>query len=171
MIIEYKGHKPQIAESAFIAPNATVIGQVEIGENSNVWFGAVIRGDSQLIRIGDETNIQDNVTLHSNRDHIMIIGNGVTIGHNAVVHGCVVGDNSLIGMGAVVMDGAVIGKNSIVGAGALVTPGKKFPDGSLIVGSPAYVKSELSEEAAASNRQAAEGYVNRGREFKALLNL
>lgn len=165
MLIEYKGKKPQIAESAYIAYNATVIGDVEIGDNASIWFGTVIRGDNQPIRIGSGTNIQDNCTMHCNRQDSMTIGDNVTVGHNVVLHSCTVGDNCLIGMGAIVMDRAVIGENSIVGAGALVTPGKVFPPNSLIVGSPARVKSEVSAEAVESNRKAAAEYMQRAREY------
>jgi len=165
MLIEYKGKKPQIAESAYITYNATVIGDVEIGENASIWFGTVIRGDNQKISIGRNTNIQDNSTMHCNRHDPMVMGDNVTVGHNVVLHSCTVGDNCLIGMGAVVMDRAVIGENSIVGAGALVTPGKIFPPNSLIVGSPARVKGEMSEEGLLSNRKAAAEYMQRAREY------
>ncbi len=169
MIINYKDKTPQIADSAFLAPGTTVIGDVEIGADASIWFGTVIRGDNQPIRIGRGTNIQDNSTLHCNRYDSMSIGDNVTVGHNVVLHSCTVGDNCLIGMGAVVMDRAVIGENSIVGAGALITPGKIFPPNSLIVGSPARVKGEVAEDGMASNRKAAEEYLQRAREYEASL--
>lgn len=165
MIIRLKDKEPQIAESVYLAPNATVIGDVKIGPESSVWFGAVIRGDNQPIRIGSRTNIQDNCTLHCNIKDGMTIGDHVTIGHNVVLHSCTVGNHCLIGMGAVVMDRAVIGENSIVGAGALVTPGKTFPPNSLIVGSPARVKGPVSEEAVAEIQRDAEEYMQRAKEY------
>lgn len=166
MIIEYEGSRPQLAENTYIAPNATVIGQVTLEENASVWFGVVIRGDNQPIHIGRGTNIQDNSTLHCNRYDAMTIGENVTVGHNVVLHSCTIGDNCLIGMGAVVMDGAVIGENSIVGAGALVTPGKIFPPNSLIVGSPARLKSEVSEDALRGTLASGEEYRRRAEEYK-----
>ena len=166
MIIEYKGKKTQIAESAWLAPNSTVIGDVTIEEGASIWFGAVLRGDNQPIHIGRGSNIQDNSTLHCNRYSGMTVGENVTVGHNVVLHSCTIGDNCLIGMGAIVMDDAVIGENSIVGAGALVTPGKIFPPNSLIMGSPARVKSEVTEEALRSATSAGEEYRKRAEEYK-----
>ena len=166
MIMKYKEYKPQIAESAYIAPTAAVIGQVELGEDASVWFGTVVRGDNQKITIGYGTNIQDNSTLHCNRYDPLTVGNRVTIGHNVVLHSCTIGDNCLIGMGAVVMDNAVIGENSIVAAGALVTPGKVFPPNSLIIGSPAQVKSEVTESALESAQKSTEEYILKCRAYK-----
>ena len=166
MIIKYKDKDPQIAESAWLAPNTTVIGDVTIEEGASIWFGAVLRGDNQPIHIGKGSNIQDNSTLHCNRYSGMTVGENVTVGHNVVLHSCTIGDNCLIGMGAVVMDNAVIGENSIVGAGALVTPGKIFPPNSLIVGAPARVKSEVTEEALKSAISAGEEYRKRAEEYK-----
>jgi carbonic anhydrase/acetyltransferase-like protein (isoleucine patch superfamily) len=166
MIIKYKDKDPQIAESAWLAPNTTVIGDVTIEEGASIWFGAVLRGDNQPIHIGRGSNIQDNSTLHCNRYSGMTVGENVTVGHNVVLHSCTIGDNCLIGMGAVVMDNAVIGENSIVGAGALVTPGKIFPPNSLIVGAPARVKSEVTEEALKSAISAGEEYRKRAEEYK-----
>lgn len=166
MLIEYNEKKPQVAPSVYLAPNATLIGDVTIEEDASIWFGAVLRGDNQPIRIGRGSNIQDNSTLHCNRRSGLTVGENVTVGHNVVLHSCTIGDGCLIGMGSVVMDGAVIGENSIVGAGALVTPGKIFPPNSLIVGSPARVKSELTEEALASAQSAAGEYCRRAAEYK-----
>ena len=166
MIIKYKDKDPQIAESAWLAPNTTVIGDVTIEEGASIWFGAVLRGDNQPIHIGRGSNIQDNSTLHCNRYSGMTVGENVTVGHNVVLHSCTIGDNCLIGMGAVVMDNAVIGENSIVGAGDLVTPGKIFPPNSLIVGAPARVKSEVTEEALKSAISAGEEYRKRAEEYK-----
>ncbi|MBQ6846673.1 MAG: gamma carbonic anhydrase family protein [Oscillospiraceae bacterium] len=156
MKYNFDGISPKIGENVFIADNAAVIGNVEIGSDSSVWFGAVLRGDEGKITIGHSTNIQDNATMHANTK----TGNGVTIGHNAIVHGCEIGDNVLIGMGATVLDGAIIGEDSIVGAGALVTGKKVFPPRSLIIGSPALLKRELTETEVESIRHNAEEYVN-----------
>lgn len=135
-----------IAEWVYIAEGVQIIGDVEIGENSSVWYNAVIRGDSNKIVIGENTNIQDNAVLHENHENALVIGDNVTIGHGAIVHGCTVGNNVLIGMGAIILDGAVIEKNCIIGAGALVTQNKVIPEGSLVFGNPAKVIRQLTEE-------------------------
>lgn len=135
---------PQVAADAFVAPGATVIGDVHVGAGASVWFGAVLRGDVERLTIGAGTNVQDNAVLHADPGAPLVIGARVTIGHLAMVHGCHVGDDALIGIGAVVMNHAHIGARCIVGAGALVTEGKSFPDGVLIVGSPARVVRELT---------------------------
>ena len=155
MVYKIKEISPKLSDNTFIADSAAVIGDVTLGKNVSVWFGAAIRGDEGSIEIGDSTNIQDNATVHSKTK----IGCGVTVGHNAIVHGCTVGDNVLVGMGAIVLDGAEIGEDSIIGAGALVTGGKKFPPKSLILGSPASVKRELSEDEVASICNNAKEYV------------
>ena len=126
----------------WIAPDATLIGDVQVGRNAGFWFGVVIRGDNEPIVIGADTNVQEHTVMHTDPGFPLTIGEGCTIGHRAMLHGCTIGDNSLIGMGAIVLNGARIGKNSLVGAGALVTEGKEFPDNSLIVGSPAQGRSE-----------------------------
>lgn len=146
-IYKMKGLQPSIAETAFIAPEATVIGQAKIGDRVSVWPGAVIRADNEPITIGDESNVQEGTVLHVDAGKPMAIGKGVTIGHQAMLHGCTIGDGSLIGIQAVILNGAVIGKNCLVAAGALVTENKVFPDGSLIMGSPAKAVKELSPEA------------------------
>ncbi len=128
---------PQIAASAWVAPSATVIGRVVMEEGASVWYGAVLRGDNDLIHIGRNSNVQDGSVLHTDSGVPLTLGEGVTVGHQVMLHGCSVGDGSLIGIQAVVLNGAKIGRHCIVGAGALVTEGKEFPDGSLIVGSPA----------------------------------
>lgn len=161
MKYEFDGISPQTGANVFIADNASVIGDVTIGENSSVWFGAAIRGDEGKITIGRDTNIQDNATVHSETK----IGNGVTIGHNAIVHGCEICDNVLIGMGATVLDGAVIGEDSIVGAGALVTGKKVFPPKSLIIGSPATLKRELTDAEIESTKNNAEEYVKLAKKY------
>lgn len=153
MIKNYKNISPEIADGVFVAENASVIGSVKIGKGCSVWYGAVIRADSDSIVIGENTNIQDNCTVHTAFDYEVKIGNGVTVGHNAVVHGCTVGDNTLIGMNSTILNGAVIGNNSIVGAGALVTEHKQFPDNSLIIGVPAKAVATLDEDAVEKIRQ------------------
>lgn len=135
-----------IAEWVYIAEGAKIIGDVQIGEDSSVWYNAVIRGDSNSIVIGENTNVQDNAVLHTSHSHPLTIGDNVTIGHGAIVHGCTIGNNVLIGMGAIVLDGAVIEENCIIGAGALVTQNKVIPSGSLALGNPAKVVRELKRE-------------------------
>jgi len=137
---------PQLGTGAWVADSATVLGRVRLGEGANVWYGAVLRGDNDWITIGRETNIQDGSVLHTDAGVPLTLGERVTVGHLVMLHGCTVGDESLVGIQAVVLNGAKIGRRSIVGAGALVTEGKEFPDGALIVGSPAKVARMLSEE-------------------------
>jgi carbonic anhydrase/acetyltransferase-like protein (isoleucine patch superfamily) len=145
-LYSFKDHRPEIGEDCFIAPSADIIGQVELGNNSSLWYGVVARGDINKISIGSNTNIQDLTMLHVIEGIPLIIGSGVSVGHNAILHACTVEDNCLIGMGAIVLDGALIGKNSVVAAGSVVPPGKKFPEGSMIMGSPAKVVRALREE-------------------------
>lgn len=161
------GKAPALGEGAWIAPSADVIGDAQLGAGASVWFSAVIRADNTPILIGERTNIQEGATLHSDPGFPLTIGAGVTVGHQAILHGCTIGDNVLIGMGAIVLNGAVIGDNSLVGAGALVTEGKQFPPGSLIVGSPARAVRSLPEEALAALRQAAAGYAERASHYAA----
>lgn len=154
--MSFRHYSPELGKNTWVAPNATLIGDVRLGEDVSIWFGAVVRGDVHRIEIGDRSNIQDNsvvhVTHHKGEERSdtdgqpTIIGNDVTVGHNVILHGCTIEDFCLIGMGAIIIDGAVIGRESIVGAGAMVTKGKKFPPRSLIVGSPAKVARELSDE-------------------------
>ncbi|MCF0216879.1 MAG: gamma carbonic anhydrase family protein [Fibrobacteraceae bacterium] len=145
-IIGYRGKKPKIGQGVFLAEGARIIGDVEIGDDSSVFYNAVIRGDLDSIVIGKRCNIQDNVTIHLSTGVGVKIGNDVTIGHNAVIHACTIEDNVLIGMGAIIMDGAHIKSNTIVGAGSLVTQDKEFPEGSLVIGSPAHISRELTVE-------------------------
>lgn len=159
MISAIKGTSPQIDPSCFVAPSATVIGDVTVGARSSIWFGAIVRGDINAIRIGAETNVQDGCVLHVDRQHALTLGDLVTVGHRAILHGCTVGDRVLIGMGATIMNGAVIGADSIVGAGALVTEGVVVPPRSLVLGVPAKIHRGLSEEEVASIRAAAERYL------------
>lgn len=163
------GTRPEFEDenSNWIAPDTTVIGNVRIGKNVGIWFGTVIRGDNEPIRIGADTNVQEHVVMHTDPGFPLTIGAGCTIGHRATLHGCSIGDNSLVGMGAVVLNGARIGKNCLVGAGALVTEGKEFPDNSLIVGSPAKAIRTLDDTAVESLRGSAAHYVANARRFKA----
>lgn len=149
----------------WLAPDAVVIGQVEIGEEVGIWFGSVLRGDNEPIRVGSASNIQEGVMIHTDPGFPVTIGEGCTIGHHAIVHGCTIGDNSLIGMGATVLNGAKIGRNCLVGANALITEGKEFPDGSLIVGSPARVVRSLDEEQVEGLRRSARNYVANWQRF------
>lgn len=160
------GVKPDFPDSVWIAPNASVIGDVQMGENASVWFGVVIRCDNEPIKIGRDTNIQDNSVLHSDPGKPLVIGEGVTVGHKAMLHGCTIGDNSLVGIGATVLNGAIIGKNCIIGAHALITEGKVIPDGSLVVGAPGVVKKQLGEGAIAKLKLSAAHYVHNARRFK-----
>ncbi len=156
MILEFNGVLPIIDDSVYISENAAVIGNVTLKKGASIWFGASLRGDEGEIVIGENSNVQDNATLHNS----VVLGEGVTVGHNAIVHGCTVGDNSLIGMGATILDGAVIGKNCIIGAGALVTGGTVIPDGSLALGAPAKVKRELTDAEIEANAKNAEEYLH-----------
>lgn len=166
MIIEFNGHKPDIHESCFIADNATVIGRVELGKNSSIWFGTVVRGDVNYITIGENTNIQDNCTIHVNDDQPTVIGDNVTAGHGAIIHACKIGNNVLIGMGAIVLDGAEIGDNVIIGAGALVPPNKKIPSNSMVIGMPAKVVRELTEEDEAVISATGQHYVELAKKYR-----
>ena len=146
-------------KNIFLAPGAHVVGNVKIGNNVGIWYNAVIRGDMEGITIGDNSNVQDNCTLHTGNGFALIIGNGVTIGHNAIVHGCTVGDKTVIGMGSILLNGAKVGKNCIIGAGALVTGKMEIPDNSMAFGNPAKVIRNLTEAEIEGNRENAEEYV------------
>ncbi|KMP12681.1 acetyltransferase [Candidatus Nitromaritima sp. SCGC AAA799-A02] len=160
MILPYKDKKPQIASSAYVVESAQVIGDVVIGEESSVWFNAVVRGDVNYIRIGRRTNIQDGCILHVARNkYPLIVGDEVTVGHNVTLHACRIGSRCLIGMGTVVMDGSEIGEDCIVGAGALVTPRTLIPPRSMVLGSPAKVKRELTDKEIRSIQESANHYV------------
>lgn len=162
-------HAPRIHETAWVAASAEVIGEVELGERASVWFGAVVRGDSGLIRIGSNSNVQDNSVLHADPGVPLTIGDNVTIGHQVMLHGCTIGDGALIGIQAIVLNGARIGRNCLVGAGAVVTEGKSFPDGTLILGAPAKVVRELTLEQVASLQGAASHYVENAQRFRTQL--
>lgn len=165
-IIEVFGKRPRIADGVFVASNATVIGDVEIGASSSLWFGAVVRGDIYPIRIGARTNIQDNAVVHVTAgESATSIGDDVTVGHLACIHGCTVGDRCLVGMGSVVLDGAVIEPESFIAAGTLVPPGMRIPSRSLAIGRPAKVVRALRDDDLERIRSAAEHYVGYAREY------
>jgi carbonic anhydrase/acetyltransferase-like protein (isoleucine patch superfamily) len=166
MIKEVKGKAPIIDNTCFIAENATVVGDVTIEENTNIWYSVAIRSDMDITTIGRNTNIQENSTVHNDFGISTTIGDNVTVGHNCIIHGCSVGNNVLVGMGSIILNGAEIGDNTIIGAGSLVTQNKKIPSGVLCMGSPAKVVRELTEEEIKSIKSSAEHYVELGREHK-----
>jgi carbonic anhydrase/acetyltransferase-like protein (isoleucine patch superfamily) len=165
-IYKLDGVSPQVAASAWVADSAQVIGQVALGDDTSVWFDAVVRGDTESITIGAGSNIQDASVLHADFGQPLVIGERVTVGHQVMLHGCTIGDESLIGIGAIVLNGAKIGKNCLVGAGALVTEGKEFPDGSMIIGSPARAVRELTAQQIEGLRQSAQHYIDNARRFQ-----
>ena len=160
---------PVIDDSAWVADNAQVIGDVRMGPNSSVWFNSVVRGDTATISIGEGSNIQDGSVLHVDMNLPLTIGKHVTVGHMVQLHGCTIGDESLIGIGAIVLNHAKIGKNCLVGAGSLVTEGKEFPDGSMIMGSPAKVVRQLTPEQIEGLRRSAQSYVKNAQRYKTQL--
>lgn len=160
-IYRYAEQVPDIAEGVYVAETADVIGQVTLKRNASVWYQAVLRGDTDHLEVGEGSNIQDGAVLHADPGFPLAVGEGVTVGHQAMLHGCTIGDGSLIGIQAVILNGAVIGKNCLVAAGALVKEGARFADNSLIVGAPARVVRELSDEAVEGLRRNAAGYVER----------
>ena len=166
-LYELDGVAPQVPASAWVADSAQVMGQVTLGEDSSVWFGAVIRGDTETITVGAGSNVQDTAVLHADRGFPLVVGERVTVGHQVMLHGCTIGDESLIGIGAVVLNGAQIGKHCLVGAGALVTEGKVFPDGSMIIGSPAKAVRQLTPEQIEGLRRSAAHYVDNARRYRA----
>ena len=169
MIYELDGHNPVIADTAWVAPDANVIGKVILGEDSSVWFGCTLRGDNEMITVGDGTNVQEACVFHTDMGFPLTLGENVTVGHKAMLHGCTVGDGSLIGMGATVLNGAVIGKGCLIGAGALVTEGKVIPDGSLVMGAPGKVMRELDEAAKQKLIASALHYQDNARRFRSSL--
>lgn len=166
MLLKFRDNEPIVSKTAFIADSADIIGEVIIGENSSIWFNAVLRGDMDRIKIGERTSIQDNVVIHTDPSTPTDIGNDVTVGHGAVLHSCRIGNNVLIGMNSTVLDGVEIGENSIVGANALVPPGKKFPPNSVITGVPGKVRREATTEDAAMISENAAEYVELAAEYK-----
>lgn len=165
MIKEFEGKMPTIDNCAFVAESADIIGDVIIEKNANVWYQSVLRGDESSIIVGENSNVQDGAIVHCKDDEPTVIGKNVTIGHAAIIHGCKIGDYSLIGMGAIVLDSAEIGEFTMVGAGTLVT-GKKFPPGVLLLGSPAKVIRELTDEEKEGLKKSALHYVEMGKKHK-----
>ena len=160
---------PDIAEDAWVAPGAQVMGDVVLGAGASVWFGAVLRGDAERLSIGARSNIQDNSVLHTDPGYALVIGAGCTVGHRAILHGCVLEDNVLVGMGATILNGARIGAGSLIGAGALITEGKEIPPGSLVMGAPGKVVRMLDQEAQNRLRLSAEHYAANAARFRAEL--
>ena len=158
---------PALADDVWVAESASVIGNVAMHEGSSVWFGAVVRGDNEPIEIGKRSNVQDGSVLHSDPGSPLHIGEGVTLGHQVMVHGCTIGDNTLIGIGATILNGAKIGKNCIIGAHALITEGKVIPDGSMVMGAPGKVVKELTPPQIMMLQGSAEVYVQNAKRFKA----
>jgi carbonic anhydrase/acetyltransferase-like protein (isoleucine patch superfamily) len=168
-IYELDGRSPELPadNDYFIADTATVIGNVRLRPGASVWFGSVLRGDNELIEIGEGSNVQDNCTFHTDPGFPMTIGKNCTIGHNVILHGCTIEDGALIGMGSIIMNGARIRKDSVVGAGSVITEGKEYPERSLIVGAPARAVRTLTDEQIKALMRGAPHYVNNGRRFKA----
>ncbi len=164
-------HEPSVPPSCWVAPSASVVGRVSMGERCSVWFGAVLRGDSNTLRLGDRVNVQDGAVLHSDAGFPLVVGDDVTIGHQATVHGCTVEAGCLVGIRAVVMNGAHIGAGSLVGAGALVTEGKVFPSRSLIVGSPAKLLRQLTDDESTQLSHSAAHYARNGERYAQELQL
>ena len=167
-VLPYQAHTPMIGEDVFIAPTATVIGRTTLGDRASVWFGSVLRGDIAPVEVGEGSNIQDLSMLHVGDDDPCIVGRNVVVGHRVILHGCKVEDECLIGMGAIVLNGAVIGRGSVVGAGALVTQRTIVPPGSLVLGSPARIKRELTDEERAEHSVFAPKYVRVAANYRAL---
>jgi len=159
------GQAPEIAADAWIAPDANIIGRVRVLAHGSVWFGATLRGDNEWIEVGQGSNVQENCVLHTDIGFPLVIGTDCTVGHMAILHGCTIGDGSLIGMGATVLNGAVIGKGCLIGAGALITEGKVIPGGSLVMGAPGKVVRQLDERALAGLLKSAESYRENARRF------
>ena len=166
MMYALDGVAPVFHETSWVAPGTHLIGKIQLEEKTSIWFGTTMRGDNEEIRIGAGSNVQENCVLHTDMGYPLQIGSGCTIGHKAMLHGCIIGENSLIGMGATVLNRTVIGKNCLVGANALVTEDKEFPDGSLIVGSPAKAVRTLDEAGIAHLKYAAQSYQQRMRMFR-----
>ena len=162
-------HAPEIDASAYVAESANLIGKVTLEANASVWFGATLRGDNERITIGENSNVQEGTVMHTDMGFPLVLGKNVTVGHQAMLHGCTIGDGTLVGIQAVVLNGAKIGKGCLIGAGALVTEGKEFPDNSLILGSPAKVARTLTQEDLGKLESIAAGYVERGHRYKAEL--
>jgi carbonic anhydrase/acetyltransferase-like protein (isoleucine patch superfamily) len=167
MIYALDGQEPQLDATAWVAPGAHVMGRVQLAAQASVWFGAVLRGDNEWISVGARTNVQENAVLHTDWGYPLMIGDDCTIGHKAMLHGCMIGDGTLIGMGATILNGAKIGKGCLIGACALITEGKQIPDGSLVMGSPGRVVRQLDDEAQAKLLASAAGYAANAARFRA----
>ena len=167
MIYALDGITPEVDTDAWVAPGAHVMGRVRLGPGVGIWFGAALRGDNEWIEVGEATNIQENSVLHTDIGYPLVIGAHCTIGHKAILHGCIIGEGSLIGMGATVLNGAKIGKGCVIGACALITEGKEIPDGSLVMGSPGKVVRQLDEAAQARLLKSAENYRANAARFRA----
>lgn len=165
-IYELDGMIPRVADTAWVADNAQVIGDVQLAPGSSVWFGATLRGDTEPITVGEGSNVQDGSVLHADVGYPLTLGRHVTVGHQVMLHGCTIGDESLIGIGAIVLNGAKIGRNCLVGAGALVTEGKEFPDGSMIIGSPAKALRQLTPEQIEGLRRSAQHYTENAERYR-----
>lgn len=165
-LYQLDGVQPQVHESAWVADSAQVIGAVTLESDASVWFGAVLRGDTETLRIGKGSNVQDGSVLHADVGQPLTVGESVTVGHQVMLHGCAIGDGSLIGIQAVVLNGARIGRYCLVGAGSLVTEGKEFPDGSMIMGSPARVVRQLTPEQIEGLKRSAASYMENARRFR-----
>lgn len=157
---------PLLPKTCWVAPTAVLIGDIRLSPGSSIWFGAVLRGDNEPISIGIDSNVQDGCVLHSDPGHALTIGAGVTVGHNAILHGCRIGDNSLVGMGSIILNGASIGRSCLIGAGALVTEGKVIPDNSVVMGSPGKIVRQVSEAEAAAFTHSAQGYRDRSQTYR-----
>lgn len=160
------GHEPQIDPDSWVAPDANLIGRIVVGQGASVWFGSTLRGDNEPIVVGPGSNVQENCVMHTDMGFPLTIGRDCTIGHKAMLHGCTIGDETLIGMGAVVLNGAKIGKNCLIGANALITEGKEIPDGSLVMGAPGKIVRQLDAQAIAGLRASAKHYQDNMRRFR-----
>jgi len=168
-MLPFEGRQPEIAESAWIAPGATVVGAVTLGQEASIWYGAVLRGDTEPLTVGERTNVQDGAVMHADPGYPAVVGADCVVGHKAIIHGCTVEDGCLIGMNATVLNGARIGAGSVVGAGAVVPEGREFPPRSLIVGIPAKRIGEVSDEQLADIQRGSRGYVERAAAHRASL--
>ena len=166
MLYSLDGISPELNDDSWVAPDANLIGHVRLEAGASVWFGSTLRGDNELIHVGEGSNIQENSVLHTDMGYPLTIGKNCTIGHKAMLHGCTIGEQSLIGMGAMVLNGARIGRNCLIGAGALITEGKEIPDGSLVMGAPGRVVRALDEEAIAGLLASAQGYQQNMRRYR-----
>ncbi|MFB9232334.1 gamma carbonic anhydrase family protein [Pseudohalocynthiibacter aestuariivivens] len=166
MLYSLDGISPELDDDSWVAPDANLIGHVRLDAGASVWFGSTLRGDNELIHVGEGSNIQENSVLHTDIGYPLTIGKNCTIGHKAMLHGCTIGEQSLIGMGAMVLNGARVGRNCLIGAGALITEGKEIPDGSLVMGAPGRVVRALDEEAIAGLLASAQGYQQNMRRYR-----